>query len=128
MNKQEVYDRVLIHLRTQRVKSIDPEIPGTGCAYRGIEGRACAIGCLIPDALYNEGLEGRSAGDLPYELYEAIGLDRGEHASFLTGLQKLHDEYMPREIGEPMLLWELRMLATAAYYGLTYIPNLGTHP
>ena len=47
---QEVFDRVASHLLTQSARSLLPD--GSGCAYRGANGRMCAVGCLIADYEY----------------------------------------------------------------------------
>lgn len=55
MGLQKVFDRVSIHLLTQRQMSLD----GNGvCVYRGQNGMKCAIGCLIPDSVFNKSYEG----------------------------------------------------------------------
>ncbi len=53
MTPQEIFDKVVNHLRAQGAKSeMDHPVAGLMCAYRGIQGRMCAVGCLIPDADY----------------------------------------------------------------------------
>lgn len=65
---QGVYDKVARHLLTQRARSRLSVAPhckdlGGGCAYRGEGGRACAVGCLIPDNAYDPGFDdGRWVG------------------------------------------------------------------
>jgi hypothetical protein len=54
MNKQELFDKVAVHLINQGKKSSNYE----GCRYRHGELR-CAIGCLIPDDVYTSKLEGQ---------------------------------------------------------------------
>ena len=48
-DEQEVFDRVARHLLTQRRKSMIERSAGPVCAFRGVDGTKCAIGCLIPD-------------------------------------------------------------------------------
>jgi len=50
---REVFEYVKNHLLTQNQQSAY----GNGCAYRGAQGRSCAIGCLIDDDFYDESLE-----------------------------------------------------------------------
>ena len=49
---QEVFDVVAKHLLTQNAKSMDDPWDEM-CAYRGENGRRCAVGALIPDDLYS---------------------------------------------------------------------------
>jgi len=63
MSMQSVFTKVATHLLTQRAKSVGRDKEGESlCQYRGEGGRSCAIGCLIPDELYNQVYEGRSVG------------------------------------------------------------------
>lgn len=55
------FQRVKTHLLTQMKKSITP---GGDCSYRDYNGLSCAIGCLIPDEIYNDKIEGYIFGDL----------------------------------------------------------------
>jgi hypothetical protein len=50
MAEQEIFDRVAVHLLTQKVHSIN----GIGeCCYRGNNNTRCAVGCLIDDEEYH---------------------------------------------------------------------------
>lgn len=58
------------------------------CYYRHPDdGRACAVGCLIPDELYNPDMEGRSAHSV---LTRDLGWD-DDLAVFLGAAQRKHD-------------------------------------
>lgn len=47
------------HLAKQRKQSLRYEAAGlSSCAYRGYDGSMCAVGCLIPDELYDKEIEG----------------------------------------------------------------------
>lgn len=62
MTTRELFERVTDHLLTQGERSVDP---GTGsCAYRGRNGTACAVGCLISDSDYDHAMEGRTVRSL----------------------------------------------------------------
>lgn len=54
MTPQETFNIVKEHLLKQQCRALGRG----GCAYRGAEGRKCAIGCLIPDDKYTPDLEG----------------------------------------------------------------------
>ena len=52
MNKQEIFNTAVKHLRIQNAKSINKFY--NQCKYYGDGGRKCAIGCLISDEEYNQ--------------------------------------------------------------------------
>lgn len=86
MTDQEVFDIVAEHLLRQGEVALDSE---TGsCAYRGSDGRKCAIGVLIPDGSYKQELEGLSASQSA--VLKAAGL-RHSQADLAGSLQFLHD-------------------------------------
>lgn len=124
--KQEIYTTVRTHLLTQMEKSkIDPAkveeineakkqsgfsyIGEATCAYRGLGGKTCAIGCLIPDTLYKLVMEGNRGGT--GMIMQAIGLNPLDSSMqiFLNGLQNIHDNYEPRD-------WRERLDAFAVYH------------
>lgn len=109
MTGQEVFDRVVAHLRAQGEKAIS----GTGlCLYRGADGRKCAVGCLIPDELYTPAVEGEAV-DGPYmkDLLREIGVRQ----DLALGLQQVHDRF-------PVCRWEWALERLAVRYGLAYTP------
>ena len=85
LSKQEIFDRVAIHLMTQGHPAVNED---GDCRYRGERGTSCAVGCLIPDELYDPEIEGESIHVLPSELKIYLGRD---HLIFLSDLQKAHD-------------------------------------
>ena len=52
LSRQEMFDKVCQHLRTQKKRSFKSDFnessQGT-CVYRGPNGTKCAVGALIPD-------------------------------------------------------------------------------
>lgn len=90
MDKQEIFDKVAVHLLTQMKKSL---ITFFGCAYRSDDGLKCAIGVLIPDNKYHGELEGEGAGCCA--VLEAIGVGY-ELGNFLEELQEIHDGHQPQ--------------------------------
>lgn len=52
---------ISIHLAKQRSRSVSD----IGCAYRGHNGKMCAVGCVIPDELYSPAMEGHGLASLP---------------------------------------------------------------
>jgi hypothetical protein len=62
MNRQEMFNFVATHLLTQKCRS--KEFENGTCMYRGPGGLKCAVGALIPDAIYDRAFEGESAVSL----------------------------------------------------------------
>lgn len=87
----------------------------TGCAYRGSNGRKCALGHCIPDSRYTSALEGYVGFDLPNNLPGLFSENISTHA--LTYLQSAHDRSV--SIG----LMKSELAAFAHLEGLT-IPAL----
>lgn len=110
---QEIFDKVLNHLRTQGKAAVDDE--GT-CAYRGEGGTSCAVGCLIPDALYSSEFENKAvAADVFKKTLEALGLTG--HIKLLRSLQSAHDGSLhDGSVGR----WEVSMESIAEANNLTY--------
>ena len=60
MKRQDIFDTVVRHLRAQKQRALEKHGMDM-CAYRAPDGLKCAIGCLIPDELYDPLFEGKSA-------------------------------------------------------------------
>lgn len=54
MKNQEIFDTVTKHLFAQGMQSVDISV----CLFRGPNGTKYAVGCLIPDELYDPKMEG----------------------------------------------------------------------
>ena len=87
MMKQEMYDVVCAHLAQQRCRSLRQG--DEYCAYRGKNGRMCAVGCLIPDDLYDPSIEGEVVyhSGIVGLLLDRIGVD----VNFARRMQLAHD-------------------------------------
>lgn len=88
MNKQEIFDKVSTHLATQgrRARSGDDI-----CVYRNSSGLSCAAGCLIPNELYDRGMEGDTINNL-VERYPKLKEYLGEeNIEMIHDLQHIHD-------------------------------------
>ncbi len=116
-NRQEIFDRVVKHRRTQGKKSMY----GSGCAYRGADDTMCAIGCLITEEHYNPHFECMTVcSEAVLEaLRKSLGLSQQtlsyENTALLRSLQGIHDNHTPE-------LWPDRLLEVAQFYGLEYNP------
>ena len=91
---QEIFNIVVAHLRQQNSKSMT-SYDETLCAFRGTDGRKCAIGALIPDECYDPYMEG-----IHFTEFDAINEKmtnlRDEfiaHESLLQDLLIIHDRY-----------------------------------
>ena len=103
MNILQVFKKVEDHLLSQGEQSM--KYPFDVCAYRGEYGMSCAIGCLIKDEFYYEGLEGiamwadEKEEDRQMLLEEALiksGIDLNSTMThMLSDLQSLHDTVRP---------------------------------
>ena len=91
MTKRAVFNKVAKHLLTQNCKALGEN---NNCQYQGQNGTKCAIGCLIPDELYDWSME--------VGFYEVIDKleDKGaiklvkcfkDNFDMLLNLQKVHD-------------------------------------
>ena len=107
MINQKVFDKVAKHLLTQGVPATRLTAAGPECAYRGDEGRACAMGCLISDEEYDPTMEG---GDV-YTLVKKFGVLKDYNIDLLSSLQDIHDADKPCD-------WPDWLRSTAADFGL----------
>lgn len=128
---QEVFDYVATHMFTQNERSLLPN-GSVCCAYRGSNGRMCAVGCLITDDEYEaidllfrreseqdpaaerESIEG-TRWEAVCRVMNRAGITRPseEMQAMLTGLQRVHDQYNTRD-------WPQILSSTAAVLGLTF--------
>lgn len=128
MTNQEIFDKVLTHLRVQGRASVEE---GVGCMYRGPGGTSCAVGCLIPNYLYDPVIEGLSADcsrtskalgvsiasrDKFLAIMDGLGFNDNQR-SFLQRLQGAHDLKLAERGIEA---WEEKMAEIAFEEGLTY--------
>ena len=97
--EQEVFDIVAAHMLKQNKKSISYTLSNdfVRCAYRGNNGLKCAAGCLIPDEIYNRDFESVS-----WQLLVVIHHFPYNHATLITRLQYIHDNYEPKNWREEL--------------------------
>lgn len=96
MNKQEVFKIVADHLMKQKEKSevkLDEAHSYLSCAYRGTNGKSCAVGCLIKDEFYHPDFENMrvSAESVQDALINSIGTLTAGVLLLLSNLQQVHD-------------------------------------
>lgn len=99
---REVFAQVKEHLLQQNYKSLSNVSTNSFesdyavlCAYRGGYNMACAAGCLISDAEYNNKFEQQSWAILVRE-----GLVPPHHSSLILDLQDIHDNTVVKEWSE----------------------------
>lgn len=103
MTDRELFDFVVNHLVSQGCPS--KQAFGKNCAYRGPQGRKCAVGCLINDDNYRPSLEGKVA--LHRHVVEALTNSVGSFDFALcSALQTAHDQHN----SEPMSEWRARLV------------------
>jgi hypothetical protein len=103
MTKHELFIKVKNHLLTQNKKAyVDLDINGS-CALRGMDNTKCAVGCLIPDELYNPDMEHQMWTD-PFDdlICNYYGLNKKEYYDVMGPMRTIHDyrkvEYWKEEI------------------------------
>lgn len=92
MTNQEIFDQVSVHL----LKQGEECMANSTCRYR-YNGLSCAVGCLIPDSLYNARMECRSVGLLLRhfpDLKDHFDLQI-KGLALLERLQHIHDAMPP---------------------------------
>lgn len=133
MTEQEIFDTVLTHLREQGKASTNRS---GGCRYRGEGGTTCAVGCLIPDELYDPLIEGLSVvgiieidvpeyrQDQTQELLPILARIKNhigaEHLPLLCELQDAHDMDL---FNSDLAAWEEEMHRIARAFRLKYTPK-----
>ncbi len=108
MKAMEIFEKVKTHLLEQNALAMDEEL--VSCQYRSKEGLKCAVGCLIPDKLYEPIMEGNMVDGLlrdfhslsPFLLAEDLSYKDG--LGLLENLQYMHDNALtlnwPEELDE----------------------------
>ncbi len=129
MDSQSAFNTIVTHLRKQGERCNDP---GGMCLYRGEDGLQCAVGCLIPDDVYSEMMEGAGtittlmglrdapSWDEEYDSYplvypELANLFADVDLQLLHDMQAIHDNKAPDE-------WEYHFARVSDAYGLSLPP------
>ena len=123
MTPQEVFNKVVTHLRTQGCKAQHLVSPGTVtqtadyvCRYRqqtDTHTFKCAVGCLIPDEEYRTDMEGHGLDSLLESglLTSERQKEFFQHRRLLQALQQIHDY-------NPVKEWEKEFRKEAEERGL----------
>lgn len=121
MTLQEIFDTTARHLLRQRERSINEK--GV-CMYLSPTGFKCAVGALITEQAYTQGIEGLSVRRIDAQKIDdrtaplavaliASGIDiyDAQTLELLSDLQTLHDSYTPQ-------WWREQLIALAQTHGL----------
>jgi len=90
LSQQEIFNKVMTHLFAQGEPAKNEH---DECAYRGLDGKQCAVGCLIPDELYDKKMEGWEVTEVFYRFPNVRDYLGKDNIFLLTVLQALHDGY-----------------------------------
>lgn len=117
MNKQDIFNTVVAHLRKQQAKATKEELGNTVCVYRTSTGLKCAVGGLLLDEEYSPAMEtgngvNRLFMDYP-RIAERLGLD---NMRLLESLQFVHDHC-------DVYKWEGCLQSVAESHDLTLAPK-----
>lgn len=129
LTKQAIYDKCKAHMLAQGARSEVEREESTNCVFRDPYGRACPVGCLMPDELQVEGVSTDIKTLLHWWMYPSQRKKRGEnpelealredwawavgrHEPLLSALQYVHDVYEPED-------WEEQLRVVAEHRGLT---------
>ena len=128
LSKQTIFDKVVDHARKQGCRSRSQARGGT-CYYRHPDnGLKCFIGALMPDNLYQMGMDGMNEDgslsgiqdmsdatalfDKYPEVMEQSGLsDDGDTKQFLMDLQSVHDNWPAED-------WDMKLARLATHHNL----------
>jgi len=130
--QQEIYDTVMNHLWKQGKIAYE----NSACRYRTEDGSKCAVGCLIPDNLYNNlfessGVHGVIATLLDTPKFQISPYDElldffKRNEIFLSVIQRdLHDDFMNLGSPGPYREWLLRRGTRFAenFYLKPFVPS-----
>jgi len=109
VTNQEAFNKVVKHLLAQMKQSSK----GDNCLYRGPNGTKCAIGCLIPDELYDPKMENTIAFNIKHFNNKMLMLFNGIDIDLLEALQEVHDQSSPDQ-------WTNNLKLVAENHNLTW--------
>lgn len=110
MDRQEAFDKIVAHLRHQKMRSIGPD---GYCLYRGPNNTKCAVGALIEDCDYDPDMEGNNIACLILRFPQLEKFR--DIAPLLNKFQLVHDKFN-------ISTWESQFEVIAEMFYLHYIP------
>jgi hypothetical protein len=108
MTSQEIFDKVCMHLMKQKAQAFNRNY---ACAYLALDGKQCAVGCLIEPEHYSAELEHQACDTQP--VLEALHMSLGHSPPMLLlmSLQRIHDGTLP-------YLWAGKLVEIAKLFNL----------
>lgn len=94
MTKLDYFNLLIQTSKERGFPSLSHHDGCTTCSYRGVCGRKCAVGLLIPDDRYSSHLEGLAADSIM--IRDRIDIPEGMSMYDLCACQEVHDAGMPR--------------------------------
>jgi hypothetical protein len=117
MTTQEAYESIRAYFNEPGATlAVEAVTPYPRCSYRTTDGAKCAVGCLIPDDLYDPRIEGKSIEGVLKLSPSLRGHFRDVDPKFLLGAQRLHDAHA-KDVGLFVELLDLLAIA----HGLTLV-------
>jgi len=110
MTRQQIFTKVKNHLLSQNAKAMGKY---STCMYRAGGGLKCAVGCLIPDDVYDDRIERRTVENLCDGAVKEFTFLKDFDKDFLRGLQGIHDNVDVKD-------WEKELKAFATLENLVY--------
>ena len=110
---QEVFDKVATHLLKQGSRSRSKSEGQVGCAYRGDDGKMCAVGCLLKDDQYTPELEGKVSRE--YAVEKAL---EGSGINMTRAMRRMLQELQSCHDNAPISEWPEILESIAARYNL----------
>lgn len=113
---QELFGKIISHLRAQNAVSL-LATDDQSCAYRGLNGLKCAVGCLISDEEYDPKMENNNLKYLMQNFPTLFisSLDR-QCKNLMRRMQLIHDATSPE-------MWENSFQEVAQIFDLIVSPN-----
>lgn len=124
MTDQQLFDKVAKHLLKQMERSADRN---GNCVYHNDHGQMCAVGCLIPNELYDKSFEHSPVAvasgvksltptakdiEVAERIQKAAGLKKNQ-LDLAQALQNVHDESWPPD-------WAAQLKHTAKKFHLEF--------
>ncbi len=89
LTQQKIFNKVAKHLLTQNKKAYQDG----GCVMKTKSGLMCAVGCLIPDSMWNDNNATMVGQSDKWKEYVGFSKNWG----LLGALQSVHDGYKPSQ-------------------------------
>lgn len=110
MTRQQIFTKVKNHLLSQNAKAMGKYAT---CMYRTVEGLKCAVGCLIPDDVYDPKIEYKTVNNLCDGMVGSFTFLKDFDKNFLRRLQVIHDNVDVKD-------WEKELKAFATLENLVF--------